>query len=257
MNRLNGKTALITGGASGLGLAIAELFAAEGAEVVIAGRRAQKGSEAAREIAGRTERKVEFFRCDITRESEIASLTEQAVAALKRIDVLVNNAGIYIRKNFEETTEEEWNRLMDTNLKGVFFSCRNVVPHMIRNGKGSIINISSSVGLIGKSDVPVYSASKGGLNLLTRSLALRYGKYNIRCNSICPGTIPTDLNREFLEQGPDPDARMKSVASQYPLGRLGSPTDVAYAAVFLASDESQWVTGITLPVDGGYTAGRE
>jgi NAD(P)-dependent dehydrogenase (short-subunit alcohol dehydrogenase family) len=257
MNRLNGKTALITGGGSGLGLAIAAMFAAEGAEVVIAGRRAPTGSDAAREIAGRTGRKVEFFRCDITRESEVVSLAEQAVAALQRIDVLVNNAGIYIRKNFEETTEEEWNRVMDTNLKGVFFCCRNVVPHMIRNGKGSIINISSSVGLIGKSDVPVYSASKGGLNLLTRSLALRYGKYNIRCNSICPGTIPTDLNREFLTQGPDPEARLRIIASQYALGRLGSTTDVAYAAVFLASDESQWITGITLPVDGGYTAGRE
>jgi NAD(P)-dependent dehydrogenase (short-subunit alcohol dehydrogenase family) len=257
MDRLKGKTALITGGASGLGLATAEMFATEGAEVVIAGRRAYKGSEAAREIAGRTGRRVEFIRCDITRESEVAILAEQALAALRRIDILVNNAGIYVWKKFEETTEEEWNRVIDSNLKGIFFCCRHIVPYMIRSGKGIIINISSSVGLVGKGDVPVYSASKGGVNLLTRSLALRYGKYNIRCNSICPGTIPTDLNKEFLTQGPDPDARLRIITSQYPLGRLGSPMDVAYAAVFLASDESQWVTGVTLAVDGGYTAGRE
>lgn len=239
-----------------MGLAIAELFAAEGAEIVITGRRAEKGSDAVRQIAEKTGRRVDFFPCDVTREGEVLRLVDRAVERLQRLDVLVNNAGIYIRKDFEATTEQEWDRIMNTNLRGAFFCCKHVVPHVMRNRRGSIINISSSVGLIGKSDVPIYSVSKGGLNLLTRSLALRYGKYNIRCNSICPGTIPTDLNLEFLTHGPDPEERIKKVISQYPLGRLGNGIDVAYAAVFLAADESGWVTGIALPVDGGIPPGR-
>jgi NAD(P)-dependent dehydrogenase (short-subunit alcohol dehydrogenase family) len=196
-----------------------------------------------------------FVPCDVSNEGEVKDLLHKTIDIYKKIDVLVNNAGTINRKDFEVTTEEEYDQTMDTNLKGSFFCCKHTIPFMIKNGKGSIINISSNTGLVGRGDVPVYSASKGGLILLTKSLALRYAKYNIRANCICPSFIITDLNRDVIEKAPDPGKKLKEIELTHPLGRLGTPLDVAYAAVYLASDESQWVTGITLPVDGGYTAG--
>lgn len=257
MNRLQGKVAVVTGGTSGFGFSTAELFAREGANVVIAARRKERGISAIKKLKEVTGTEVRFFDCDVSKESEVKDLVHETIDNYKGIEILVNNAGIYVRKDFETTTEEEWNQVMDINLKGSFYCCKYAIPFMIKNGGGSIINVSSSVGLVGKGDVPVYSASKGGLVLLTRSLALRYGKYNIRANCICPGTIITDLNRDLIENVTDPDKKLREVISVYPLGRLGTPMDVAYAALYLASEESQWVTGIALSVDGGYTAGRE
>jgi NAD(P)-dependent dehydrogenase (short-subunit alcohol dehydrogenase family) len=257
MNRLQGKVSVITGGTSGFGFSIAELFVREGAKVIIAARRKEKGLTAIKKIKELTGAEVEFFQCDISQEDEVRDLVDKAIDIYKRVEVWVNNAGVIIRKNFEDTTEEEWDRLMDINLKGNFFCCKYIVPFMIKNRGGSIINISSNVGLLGKGNMPIYSTSKGGLVLLTRSLALRYAKHNIRVNSICPGTIITELNRDFYEKSKDSYKKMKELISAYPLGRLGAPIDVAYAALYLASNESQWVSGIALPVDGGYSAGRE
>jgi NAD(P)-dependent dehydrogenase (short-subunit alcohol dehydrogenase family) len=251
MNRLQGKVALITGGTTGFGFAIAELFAREGANVVIAARRKEKGDQALRKIKELTGADAAFFPCDVTKEREVEDLVRKTIDAYRSIEILVNNAGVMPRAEFEKTTEEQWDLMMNTNLKGYFFCCKHAAPRMIKGGRGSIINMSSNVGLIGKGAVPIYSATKGGVTLLTRSLALRYGKYNIRVNCICPGTIVTDLNRDFVEKN------VEKVVAAYPLNRLGTPLDVAYAAVYLASDESQWVTGAALPVDGGYTAGRE
>jgi NAD(P)-dependent dehydrogenase (short-subunit alcohol dehydrogenase family) len=251
MNRLQGKVALITGGTSGFGFAIAELFAREGANVVIAARRKEKGDQAIQKIKELTGAEAKFFSCDVTKEREVEDLVRNTIDTHRRIDILVNNAGVMPRAEFENTTEEQWDLMMNTNLKGYFFCCKHAVPHMIKDRKGSIINMSSNVGLVGKGAVAIYSATKGGVTLLTRSLALRYGKYNIRVNCICPGTIVTDLNRDFVEKN------FERVVAAYPLNRLGTPLDVAYAAVYLASDESQWVTGTALPVDGGYGAGRE
>jgi 3-oxoacyl-[acyl-carrier protein] reductase len=255
MNRLQEKVAVITGGTSGFGYAIAELFAREGANVVIGARRKEKGEMAIKKIKKLTGADVRFFQCNVSKESEVKDLVHKTIDLYKRIDILVNNAGTINRKDFEDTTEEEWGQMMDVNLKGSFFCCKHTIPFMIKNGKGSIINISSNTGLVGRGDVPVYSASKGGLILLAKSLALRYAKNNVRVNCICPSFIITDLNREVIEKAPDPAKKLKELESTHPLGRLGTPNDVAYAAVYLASDESQWVTGITLPVDGGYTAG--
>jgi len=257
MNQLEGKAVVISGGTSGFGFSIAELFAREGANVMIAARRKEKGIAATEELKNLTGIDVRFCQCDVTKESEVKSLVAETIGIYKKIDIFVNSAGTIIRKQFEETTEEEWDQLFNVNLKGCFFCCKHVIPFMVRNGKGSIINISSNIGLIGKGDLPIYSASKGALVLLTRSLALRYGKYNIRVNSICPGTIITDLNRDFIEKAPDPDMKLRQIISAYPLGRLGTPMDVGYAALYLASDQSQWVTGIALPVDGGYSSGKE
>ncbi len=193
----------------------------------------------------------------MTKETDVKRLAERVIESHQRIDVLVNNAGILIRKDFEETTEEEWDEVMATNLKGPFFCCKHMIPLIVRNGRGSVINISSHVSLIGKGDVPVYSASKGGVTALTRSLALRYAKHHVRVNCICPGTILTEMNRYVFEKATDPDRKMKEVIATYPLGHLGTPMDVAYAAVYLGSDESNWITGIALPLEGGYTAGKE
>ena len=257
MNRLQNKTAVVIGGASGIGLATAELFAREGATVVIASRSVEKGAMATRQIKDRTGIDVRFLPCDVSREDDVKSLVHQAVDLCKRIDVWVNSAGILTRKNFEELTEEEWDDIMNTNLKGVFFCCKHAIPFMLKTGKGSVVNISSFLSLIGKSDTSLYTASKGGVTALSRSLALRYAKYNVRVNCICPGWTVTDMNRDTIEKAPDPARKLKELEATYPLGRLGKPSDIAYAALYLASDESQWITGIALPVDGGYTAGKE
>jgi NAD(P)-dependent dehydrogenase (short-subunit alcohol dehydrogenase family) len=256
MNRLQGKIALITGGSTGFGYAMAELFSREGADVVIAARGKEKGIRACQRIKELTGGKVKFIQCDVTKENEVSDLMNTIIAEYKRIDILVNSTGILILQEFENTSEEEWDQTMAVNLKGCFLVIKHAVPFMIKDKKGSIINMSSVVGLVGKGYNPVYSASKGGVTLLTRSLALRYAKYNVRVNCICPGTIITDLNRDRIEKSSDPAKTLRDMISEYPLGRLGTPIDIANAAIYLASDESQWVTGIALSVDGGYTAGR-
>jgi NAD(P)-dependent dehydrogenase (short-subunit alcohol dehydrogenase family) len=257
MNRLLNKTAVITGGASGIGLATAELFAQEGGQVVIASRNAEKGSLATRLIRGRTAKDVRSIPCDVTREGDVKDLVQSVMTSHQKIDVWVNSAGILTRKNFEDLTEKEWDDIMNTNLKGVFLCCKHAIPSMKKNGKGSVVNISSFLSLIGKSDTCLYTASKGGVTALTRSLALRYARYNLRVNCICPGWTVTDMNRDTIEKASDPARKLKELEATYPLGRLGRPGDIAYAALYLASDESQWITGIALPVDGGYTAGKE
>ena len=257
MTRLENKITVIMGGASGIGLATAELFVREGAQVVIASRKAEKGDLAIRQIKDRTGRDVTFLSCDVTKEDEVKELIRKVMDLHAKIDIWVNSAGILTRKNFEELTEEEWDAIMNTNLKGVFFCCKHAIPSMIKTGKGSVVNISSFLSLIGKSDTSLYTASKGGVTALSRSLALRYARYNVRINCICPGWTVTDMNRDTIEKAPDPARKLKELEATYPLGRLGHPGDVAYAALYLASDESQWITGIALPVDGGYTAGKE
>jgi NAD(P)-dependent dehydrogenase (short-subunit alcohol dehydrogenase family) len=257
VDRLRGKVAVITGGSSGFGLATAEVFAREGARVVITARKEAKGNQAAKKIKESTGVDVSFFACDVSREKEVAHLVRKILDAHNKIDIWMNNAGILTRKNFEEITEGEWDKIMATNLKGVFFCCKHVIPSMVKNGGGSIVNTSSHVSLVGKSDTPLYSASKGGVTALSRSLAMRYGKNNIRVNCICPGWIVTDMNRETIEKASDPEKKYQEIVSKYPLGRLGTPMDVAYAALYFASDESQWVTGVALAVDGGYIAGKE
>jgi NAD(P)-dependent dehydrogenase (short-subunit alcohol dehydrogenase family) len=256
MNRLKDKIVLITGGSTGFGYAMAELFSQEGAEVAITARREERGIRAIEEIRQRTGKEAKFFQCDVTKENEVKHLVSDVMHTFGTVDILVNNAGYMAWKEFEEATGEEWDQIMETNLKGCFYCIKHTVPFMIKQKKGNIINMSSVVGLVGKGYNPIYSASKGGITLLTRSLALRYAKFNIRVNCICPGTIITDLNRDRIEKAPDPNKALQDILSEYPLGRLGTPMDVAYAALYLASDESQWVTGIGLPVDGGFTAGK-
>jgi 3-oxoacyl-[acyl-carrier protein] reductase len=193
---------------------------------------------------------------DVTDEPQVQAVVQKTVDRLGRIDVLVNNAGIIARTPLPEIQLEDWENMQAVNLRGPFLCCKHVLPHMLARGKGgAIVNVASYLGLYGGGgNTPAYNASKGGLIALTKSLAVKYGPQQIRANAICPGFIKTPLNANVIDQAPDPAAKEKEIAAVYPLRRLGRPTDVAQAALFLASDAANWITGTTLLIDGGLTA---
>ncbi len=251
---LAGRVAIVTGSASGLGRATAKLFAQAGAIVVLASRRPDKLQLVADDVIATGGRAL-VVPTDVTIEVEVQALVERTLERFGRIDVLVNNAGILARTPVTETTEDEWYALMDANLKGPFLCCKHVLPVMLRQGKGAIVNIASYLGqFAGSGNTPVYGATKGGVIALTRALAVKYGPQQIRVNAIAPAFIKTDLNRNIIENDPDPAAKEREVAAPYPLKRLGTPEDIAAAALYLASDAANWVTGAVLMVDGGLTA---
>lgn len=248
--RVQDKVAIVTGGGTGIGQGIATLLSREGARVVVANRDPKTGEETVGQIraAGGT---ALFQRTDITREAECAALVTAAVREFGRLDVLVNNAGIFPRATLEETTEELWDQIMAINLKGVFFCCKHAVPAMRLSGGGSIVNIGSINGYIGGGNLFAYSISKGGLLTLTRNLARSLAHEQIRVNYLNPGWVitPGEIRIQGLE-GHDRDW-LEERGAQMPLGRLQTPTDAAYGVLYLASDESSQVTGETLNIDGG------
>ncbi len=252
---LQGKVAIITGATSGFGLAIARRFAQAGASVVIASRRKALCRQRANEIQAQGGTALGMG-LDVTDETNVRQMVQEVVARLGRIDLLVNNAGIIVRTPVPESSLEEWEHVQATNLRGPFLCCKHVLPHMLSQGQGgAIVNIASYLGMYGGSgNTPAYCASKGGVIALTKSLAVKYGPDQIRVNAICPGFIKTPLNAHIIDAAPDPVAKEREMAARYPLRRLGRPDDIASAALFLASDASGWVTGITLFVDGGVTA---
>lgn len=252
--RLQDKTCLVTGGGSGLGRAIAERYCAEGARVAVVGRRADalEQTVAALRAAGGEACAVAG---DITVPEFAASAVGEVVGRWGRIDVLVNSAGAVIRKPCAETSVEEWDRVMDINLRAVFLMCHEVLPHMVAAGSGSIVNIASISALRGQPSACSYSASKAGMINFARSIANDYGRHGIRANNILPGLVETELSRSRLKPGETWDGVVAAQFLQfYPLGRVGQPADIANAALFLASDEAAWITGIDLVVDGGYLA---
>ena len=247
--RLEGKVALISGGARGMGAVEARLFAREGAKVGIADIREDAGRDRAAEI-GAAGGEAMFVNLDVTDERQWLEAVDAVMTAYGRLDILVNNAGIYRRANVEETSGADWDRMLDINGKGVFLGARSVVPAMRAGGGGSIVNISSVAGLIGSAGATAYNASKGAVRLLTKSLAVQYAAENIRVNSVHPGPIETDmLDLVFPEEG-----MREQRAVNIPIPRMGSPEDVAYGVLFLASDESSYMTGGELVIDGGLTA---
>jgi NAD(P)-dependent dehydrogenase (short-subunit alcohol dehydrogenase family) len=248
--RLAGKVAVITGAASGLGRASAQLFAEHGASVVIADRDASGGEETVAQIRD-TGGQAEFIETDVAIADDADAMVTKAVTCFGKLDVLFNNAGIAIRKPVADLSEDEWDRCIDTNLKGVFLGSKSAIPEMIRGGGGSIINTASIYGVVGGRTRAAYSASKGGIVNLTRSMALDYASQNIRVNCICPGFVETPLLKKILGT----EEEFQALVDMHPMGRLGRPIETAYAAVYLASDEAAFTTGIALPVDGGYTAG--
>jgi NAD(P)-dependent dehydrogenase (short-subunit alcohol dehydrogenase family) len=254
MDRVNGKVAVVTGGSLGIGQACCRLLAREGASVAIVDLLEAEGAALADKIRAAGGR-AKFWRMDVASESSVKSTISAIVAEFGRIDVLVNNAGIIgANKPTHELTEQEWDAVQAVNVKGVFFCTKHTVPHMIAGGGGSIINLSSIYGLVGAADLPPYHASKGAVRLMTKTDAMIYAKNGIRVNSIHPGAIMTPMLEQLFASAPDPAAAQRAMAEQHPLGRIGVPDDIAYAVLYLASDESGFVTGEELVIDGGYTA---
>ena len=248
--RLTGKVALITGGARGQGAAEARLFAKEGARVVIADILDDAGAKVAAEI-GESGGDAAYVHLDVTSEDDWREAVAETVARYGRLDVLVNNAGIWRGGTVEETSVEEWDLIMDVNARGVFLGTKVAIAEMRKAGGGSIINISSTAGLVGSPRSTAYTASKGAVRLLTKATAVQYGKDGIRANSIHPGPIDTDM---AVQIWPDEKGRAASAAARTVIGRMGTPEDIAYGALYLASDESSFVTGSELVIDGGITA---
>jgi NAD(P)-dependent dehydrogenase (short-subunit alcohol dehydrogenase family) len=248
--RLEGRIALISGGARGMGAVEARLFAKEGAKIIIGDVLEDEGRKLEAEINA-TGGEALFVRLDVTSEADWQKAVEAAVNRFGKLDVLVNNAGISGRGRVEDTAVEEWDRVMAVNAKGVFLGTKVAIPAMRRAGGGSIINISSQLGLVGTDhSSPQYQASKGAVRLLTKATAIQYAKEGIRANSVHPGPIVTPMTEAARA---DPE-RYQLMLSRIPLGCYGQPEDVAYGVLYLASDESRWVTGSELVIDGGWTA---
>ncbi len=253
MNRLSGKTAVVTGGASGIGRAIALRFAQEGASVAVTDHDATPGKRVVDEIVhqGGT---AQFWRMDVRREAQVQRAIEGMVSEWGRIDILVNNAGILgPNRPTHELSAEEWRGVMAVNVDGVFFCTKAVIPHMMRARGGSIINLCAAYGTVGAPNAPAYHASKGAVRVMTKTDAVLYAHSGIRVNSIHPSFVQTEMLDAFLESMPGLDP-VGELAALHPLGRIGQPADVAWGAVYLASDEAAFVTGSELIIDGGYTA---
>jgi NAD(P)-dependent dehydrogenase (short-subunit alcohol dehydrogenase family) len=254
--KLREKVAIITGAASGIGQASAILFAREGAKVVAVDVDQHRGEETVEAI--RAEGGTAFFdRTDVSSEDEVARMIGDTAARWGRIDVLFNNAGIVLVKPLEETTEAEWDRVMSINLKAVFLAIKHVVPHFRRNGGGAILNTGSIGSIVGQLKTPAYIASKGAIALLTKTLALDYGRDHIRVNCLCPGITDTPMLRQHLGTGPEGEANIRQRISRVPLGSILTPEDLARAALYLVSEDSAGITGITHVVDGGLLAAAE
>ena len=248
--RLENKVALVSGGARGMGAAEAKLLASEGAKVVIGDVLEVEGRQTEAEI-NELGGECVFVRLDVTSESSWQEAVATAVARFGKLDILVNNAGVVSRGNLEDTTVEEWDRVMDVNAKGVFLGCKTVIPEMRKAGGGSIINTSSISGMIGQDGIqPVYNASKGAVRIFTKSAAIQYAKDGIRVNSVHPGAVDTPMAEARLA---DPELQREANA-RIPLGRTAKPEEIAYGVLYLASDESSFVTGSELVIDGGFTA---
>lgn len=250
--RLQGKRCIISGASRGIGATAARLFAREGASVVLFDLKDDLGAQVVADIVNAGGEAL-YQNCDVTSLAKVSAAVEAAVQFLGGIDVLFNNAGTCLEGGVEKLSEEDWDRTFAINVKSMFLCSKFVVPVMRQNGGGSIINMGSESGLIGFPMHPAYCASKGAVLNLTRSMALGHAKDNIRVNCICPGTIPTPLYQEFVSSLPNRAEVEASLKKEHPLG-LGTEEDVAYAALYLASDESRYMTGSPLIIDGGYTA---
>jgi len=252
--RLSGKVALITGGASGIGRATAMLFAREGATVVIADVNKAAGNETAQQILNAGGRAI-FELTDVTKNVDCERIVQRAVREFGEINILFNNAGIIRRASVVELSEEDWDRVMAVNLKAIFLLSRLVIPIMIKARGGSIINTASGWGMAGGPRAAAYCASKGAVVLMTKALAVDHGAAKVRVNCICPGDTDTAMLRSEAQQLGENESRFLAESARRPLGRIGSPEEIAKAVLYLASDAASFVTGTAMVVDGGGLAG--
>ncbi len=248
--RLDGRVALVTGGTKGLGLAIADALASAGADVAVAARDGEAADRVADAIGRSSGRRTLGVAADVSVSAQVDAMVARTLAAMGRLDILVNNAGINIRGPIEQLQEPDWDAVIDTNLKGPWLCCRAVAATMKSRRWGRVINVSSMLGEISMPGRTPYASSKGGLTLLTKTLALEWARDGINVNALCPGPFATEINTPLLN---DPAARAQMEAN-VPLARWGEPMELGPAAVFLASEASSFMTGATLFIDGGYTA---
>jgi NAD(P)-dependent dehydrogenase (short-subunit alcohol dehydrogenase family) len=249
-NRLKGKVGIITGAGTGIGRACALAMATEGARVALIGRRKDRVEEVAREIGD----SAIAIQCDVSKKGELADALDQTVGRFGGLNFLLNNAGVLITGNAEQITEDQWDQTFNVNVRAVWLLSRAALPQMRKAGGGSIINIASTLGIVAARNRAAYAPSKGALILLTKAMAVDHGHENIRVNAICPSLVETDLSAAIINQAADPAAVRRERTAAHPIGRLGRPEDIAGLAVYLAGDESSWVTGTVVPVDGGYLA---
>ena len=254
MNRLKGKVAVVTGAALGLGAAMATRMAEEGAAVALLDQLDEQGQALAKSLRDRDLR-ASYWHCDVSNEAQVHNVFNQVAQHFSHLDTVVNNAGVAgVNKPTHEISEAEWDWVQNINVKGVFFGTKHAVPHLRQAGGGTIINLSSIYGLVSAPDVPPYHASKGAVRMMTKTDALLYAADKIRVNSIHPGFIWTPMVEKHLSSAPDQEAARASVGALHPLGHMGEPDDIAWGAVYLASNEAKFVTGTELIIDGGYTA---
>jgi NAD(P)-dependent dehydrogenase (short-subunit alcohol dehydrogenase family) len=251
--KLKDRVAVVTGAASGIGRAIALAFAREGARVVVADINVEGGEETVRRIED-LKGSALFVETDVAESEPVRNLIEKTIERFGKLDIMVNNAGVEVFQRLADTDEQTWDRVISVNLRGVFLGTKYAVPKMLDAGGGVIVNMASVAGIMGAGGLGAYNASKGGVVLLTKNTAMDYGRHNIRANCICPGFIETPMVEAVMSL-PGADAIRDTVLNLSPAGRLGKPEEVAHCAVFLASDESSFVNGHALVVDGGMSAG--
>jgi NAD(P)-dependent dehydrogenase (short-subunit alcohol dehydrogenase family) len=248
--KLRDKVAIITGAASGIGKATAIAMAREGAMVVVSDINEANGNEVVHHIKSFHENAI-FLKCDVGNDRDVMSLIERTIYHYGKINILHNNAAIDIGVEITEMSEETWQQIININLSSVFRCCKHAIPHLIKNSQSSIINTSSVQAYLGFKDHAAYAATKGGIIAMTQNLAVQYAKYNMRVNSISPGMTNTPMNNKGLIDAKDPDALLQQWTSMNPINRIAEPEEIANVVVFLASDDSSYVTGIDIRVDGG------
>lgn len=251
--RLDGKVALVTGGAKGIGKGCAEVLSKHGARIAVVDVDAVAGQQTAEGIEARGGRSV-FLQADVSKVDDVQKMITRLIEEFGRFDYLINNAGYHISKNVEDTSEEEWGYILNTNLTSVFLCSKYAIPHL-RKTRGGIVNMGSMVGLVGQTNAAAYSATKGGIIAMTKGMALDFAKDGIRVNCICPGWVETPLVEDWFNQQADPQAAKRYICGRHPLGRIATPEEVGNAAVFLCSEESSFVTGVAFTLDGGVTLG--